>query len=338
MKNVLAISALLLCVFLLGVAQAPAQAQYGAYGQPQSWHGVLSANDQSQFDQYYANWVDATRKNDQADVSSNARHMEEIMTRYNIPTNVPFDQVASAGTAGAYPAGRAYPNGAYQGSYPAYGQARLSPDDQKQFDKYYAKWVDARRKNDQDDINNNAAKMQDLMARYNIPSNVPFDQIATNSGANPAVAYPNGAPQAAYPAQRLSPDDQKQFDKYYSKWMDATRKNDRDDIDNNARKMQEIMARYNIPSNVPFAQVASGGYASNPNAAYGYPAYGQNRLSPSDQRNFDKHYKKWVDARRKNDREDVDENAKVMQDLMARYNIPANVPFDQIASPGAANH
>jgi hypothetical protein len=335
MKNVLAISTLLLCVFLLGVAQAPAQPQYGAYGQPQSWHGVLSANDQSQFDQYYANWVDATRKNDQADASNNARRMEDIMSRYNIPSNVPFDQVASAGAG----MNAAYPNGAYPGTYPAPGQARLSPDDQKQFDKYYAKWVDARRKNDQDDINNNAAKMQDIMARYNIPSNVSFDQVATNSGAYPAAAYPNGVPQAAYPAaQRLSPDDQKQFDKYYQKWMDATRKNDRDDIDNNARKMQEIMARYNIPSNVPFAQVASGGYASNPNAAYGYPAYGQNRLSPSDQRNFDKHYKKWVDARRKNDRDDIDENARAMQNLMARYNIPANVPFDQIATPGAANH
>jgi hypothetical protein len=134
MKNVLAISALLLCVFLLGVAQAAAQAQYAAYGQPQSWHGVLSANDQSQFDQYYANWVDATRKNDQTDASTNARRMEEIMTRYNILSNVPFDQVASAGMAGAYPTGGAYPNGAYPGSYPAYGQTRLSPDDQKHFD------------------------------------------------------------------------------------------------------------------------------------------------------------------------------------------------------------
>jgi hypothetical protein len=333
MKNVLTVSAL--CVFLVGVALAPAQAQYGGYGQPQGWHGVLSANDQSQFDQYYANWVDATRKNDQADVSSNARRMEEIRTRYNIPTNVPFDQVASAGVTGTYPAG-----GAYQGSYPGYAQARLSPDDQKQFDKYYAKWVDARRKNDQDDINSNANKMLEIMARYNIPSNVPFDQVASNSGAYPAAAYPNAAPQGPYPVygQRLSPDDQKQFDKYYSKWMDATRRNDRDDIDNNARKMQEIMARYNIPSNVPFSQVASGGYASNSNPAYGYPAYGQNRLSPSDQRNFDKHYKKWVEARRRNDRDDIDNNARVMQDLMARYNIPANVPFDQIASPGAANH
>ena len=347
MKYVLAVSALLISLYLPAIAGAQTQYQ-GAYGHPQGWHGVLSATDQSQFDSYYQKWVDATRKNDQDDISSNARHMQEIMTRYNIPLNVPFDQVSSMG-----PAGAAYPPGA-QGANPAYGSwaGRLAPDDQKNFDKYYSKWVDARRKNDQDDISNNARKMQDIMARYNIPTNVPFDQIATNgnagtyaAGAYPAGAYPAGAYPAGqgYPAygQRLSADDQKQFDKAYSKWVDATRKNDRDDIDSNARKMQEIMGRYNIPPNVPFSQVASGGYATNanaagyPNSAYGYPA-GQ-RLSADDQKNFDKYYKKWVDARRKNDRDDIDENSKKMQNIMARYNIPANVPFDRIASADAAN-
>ena len=342
MKYGLAISALLISLCLPAMAEP--EGQYGAYGQPQGWHGVLSPSDQSQFDSYYQKWVDATRKNDQDDISSNAHHMQEIMTRYSIPLNVSFDQVASAGVAGAYPGGAypagAYPNGAYQGAAFA---GRLSADDQKNFDKYYSKWVDARRKNDQDDISNNARKMQEIMARYNIPTTVPFDQIATNgnAGVYPAGAYPGTPYQAGYPVgQRLSPDEQKQFDKAYSKWVDATRKNDRDDIDSNAGKMQEIMARNNIPSNVPFAQVASGGYVANPNApypngAYSYPA-NQTRLSADDQRDFDKHYKKWVQARHKNDRDDVDENARKMQNIMARYNIPANVPFDQIASPGAA--
>ena len=334
MRYGLAISALLISLCLPAVALPPAQ--YGAYGQQQGWHGVLSPSDQSQFDSYYQKWVDATRKNDQDDISSSAHHMQEIMTRYNIPLNVSFDQVASAGVAGAYP------NGPFQG-VPTYA-GRLSADDQKNFDKYYAKWVDARRKSDQDDISNNARKMQEIMARYNIPTTVPFDQIATNgnAGVYPAGAYPGAPYQGGYPAyaQRLSADDQKQFDKAYSKWVDATRKNDRDDIDSNARKMQEIMARNNIPSNVPFAQVASGGYANPnaaayPNGAYGYPA-AQTRLSADDQRDFDKHYKKWVQARHKNDRDDIDENARKMQNIMARYNIPANVPFEQIASPGAA--
>ena len=238
-----------------------------------------------------------------------------------------------------------YP-GTYAGTNPTYGswQGRLSPDDQKNFDKYYSKWVEARRKNDQDDVSNNARKMQEIMARYNIPGNVPFDQIATNgnAGAYPGGAYPSGTYGAQPPyGQRLSPQDQKEFDKAYEKWIEATRKNDRDDINSNARKMQEIMGRYNIPSNAPFAAIASNGYAnaSNsayPNGAYGYPAT-QARLTPEDQKNFDKAYKKWVDARRKNDRDDIDSNARKMQDIMARYNIPANVPFDRIASPEAAN-
>jgi hypothetical protein len=134
-------------LLLLAMAPVPAsaQSQYpnGYYGQAQGSHGVLSAKDQQEFDKDYAKWVDATRKNDQDDIVSNARHMQDIMSRYNIPPNVPFDQVASTATPGV--AGSAgypnegypnYPNGAYNGNYPVYGQpARLSPDEQKNFDK-----------------------------------------------------------------------------------------------------------------------------------------------------------------------------------------------------------
>jgi hypothetical protein len=261
MKNLLALSALLI-TFGLITGATPAQAQYsGVYGQPQGWHGVLSADDQGHFDKYYSKWVEATRKNDQDDISGNARHMQDIMARYNIPQNVPFDQIAS--NSGAYPNGPyqsaypsgAYPNGPYQSAYPAYGQTRLSPDDQRQFDKDYSKWIDATRKNDQDDISENARKMQDIMARYNISPNVPFAQVATGGNAggypNTAYGYPYGQ------QQRLSAEDQHNFDKDYKKWVDARRKNDRDDIDKNARRMQDIMARYNIPANVPFDRIAS---------------------------------------------------------------------------------
>lgn len=265
MKHLLSLSALLMA-FALTTAAVPAHAQYsGVYAQ-QDWHRVLSADDQSHFDKYYAKWVEATRKNDQDDISGNARHMQDIMAHYNIPQNVPFDQIASNSGAygsgpyqGAYPAG-AYPNGPYQNAYPAYGQTRLSPDDQRQFDKAYSKWMDATRKNDRDDIGENARKMQDIMARYNIPSNVPFAQVATGGEAG---AYPNSAngyPYAGNPyaqQQRLSADDQHNFDKDYKHWVDARRKNDRDDIDKNARRMQDIMARYNIPANVPFDRIAS---------------------------------------------------------------------------------
>ncbi len=249
-------------VFLALAATAPASAQTqypsGYYGQPQGWHGVMSPEDQQQFDHYYSKWVDATRKNDRDDIAGNARHMQDIMARYNIPSNVSFDQVASNPVAVP-----AYPNGAYAWTYPAYGQARLSPDDQREFDKYYAKWMDAQRKNDRDDIDKNARKMQEIMARYNIPANVAFSAIASNGYSAPyggyAAPYGGNAYGYAQPTQRLSAKDQANFDKYYRDWVKAKHKKDIDDIDKNARKMQEIMARYNIPANVSFNQIASAG-------------------------------------------------------------------------------
>src|SRR5690348_8855365 len=196
MKPLSIFAALLLCIAVGAPSRAHAQ---DAYTQSQSWHRVLSASDQSQFDKYYSKWVDATRKNDQDDISENARKMQEIMARYNIPSSVSFDQVAASAAPAGYPP-QAYPNPAY----PA-GQ-RLSPDDQKEFDKDYSKWVEATRKNDQEDVSENARKMQEIMARYSISSSVPFSQVA--SGGN-AGAYPN--PAYAYPVaqgQRLSSSDQ----------------------------------------------------------------------------------------------------------------------------------
>ena len=64
----------------------------------------------------------------------------------------------------------------------------------------------------------------------------------------------------------------------------------------------------------------------------------QSRLSPEDQREFDKYYTKWVNDTRKNDRDDIAKDVTHMQEIMARNNISANVPFDRIASPDAARH
>ncbi len=244
----------------------------------------------------------------------------------------------------------------YNGTY---GQTQnwrgaLSPDDQKDFDKYYSKWVDASRKGDRDDIAENARHMQDIMVRNRIPVGVGFDQVASNpeppvNGAHPNSAYPQGAYPSngypngayAYPAgqARLSSDDQRKFDKEYEKWMEAQRKNDRDDVDKHAREMEDIMSRYNIPANVAFASIATNGYpaGSYANAPDGY-AYGPGaqRLSDKDQKDFDKAYHHWVEARNKRDMDDVDKSERKMREIMAKYNIPANVRFDQIATAGSA--
>lgn len=254
MRYSLIVIALSVCLTL---AAFPSAAQAQAYGQPQGWHGVLSASDQQDFDRDYAKWVSATRRQDTDDISSNAQKMESIMSRYNIPSGVPFDQVASTATYNVYP-NQAYPASAYAQGYPAYGQARLSADDQNKFDKEYSKWVDAQRKGDSDDVSKHARNMEAIMARYNIPSNVPFQTIATGGAVVPNGAY---ASPYTYPAgaQRLSADDQKNFDKAYRDWAKAERKKDMDDVNKNVRKMQDIMARNNIPANVPFDAIASPG-------------------------------------------------------------------------------
>jgi hypothetical protein len=207
----------------------------------------------------------------------------------------------------------------------AFAQGRLSPDDQREFDKYYTKWVNDTRKNDKDDIAKDVGRMQEIMDRNQIAPDVPFDRLASSGATFPTRVYRG----------RLSADEQKDFDKYYTKWVNDTRKNDRDDIARDVRHMQEIMARKNIPANVPFVEVASTGNAEEASSANAYPQRGdwQDRLSPNDQRDFDRYYSQWVDDTRRNDRDEVSRDAGRLQEIMTRNNIPADVPFDRIASP-----
>ena len=78
-----------------------------------------------------------------------------------------------------------------------------------------------------------------------------------------------GVPSFAQYTGRLSADDQKEFDKYYKKWVDDTRRNDRDDIASDVRHMQDIMVRNQIPSDVPFDRIASTGGAGYDNDRFG---------------------------------------------------------------------
>jgi hypothetical protein len=84
-----------------------------------------------------------------------------------------------------------------------------------------------------------------------------------------AIAMPAFAQQAG----RLSPDDQREFDKYYTKWVNDTRKSDRDDTAD-VKHMQQLMGRNPIPSNVTYAQIASTGNE--------YPARTYQRYRSSD--------------------------------------------------------
>jgi hypothetical protein len=145
----------------------------------------LSAHDQHEFDEAYNKWVKDTRKNDRDDIQKDERKMESIMQHNNIPADVPFDRIATNGNRDRdrYDHDR-YENdrGQYENRGYGYQQnsgARLSPDDQREFDRAYAKWVDDSRRNDRDDIRTDERRMQDIMARYNIPSDARYDEIAT---------------------------------------------------------------------------------------------------------------------------------------------------------------
>ena len=80
---------------------------------------------------------------------------------------------------------------------------------------------------------------------------------------------------------RLSPDDQHDFQSH-AKWVNDSRKNDRDDIAKDVRKMQDIMQRNNIPPDVPYDPIASNGYG--PQDRYNDGRY--NNAYPQDNRNW----------------------------------------------------
>jgi len=127
----------------------------------------------------------------------------------------------------------------------------MSADDQKDFNHQYHEWQEANAKNDRHEINEHARKMGEIMRRYNIPPDTPFDVVATSNGYAPRydVRQFQG---------KFSPEDQKKFDKAYEHWLEHRRKSDRDDIAKDEGKMLEIMARYNIPRDVPYDMLASG--------------------------------------------------------------------------------
>lgn len=211
---------------------------------------------------------------------------------------------------------------------PAFSQAqRMSPDDQARFNSYYSRWQQDRQTNNRDDMVSTEHHMQDLMNKYDIPSDTPYDEIASQN--NMEGAYNRDSRDNYRWAGRMSPDDQRKFNDEYRKWQDANAKNDRDDIDKHARNMESIMARNGIPPNTPFDEVA----ASN---GYAQPQYNhrdfRGRLSPDDQSKFDKAYQHWVNDRQRNDRDDIAKDEGKMQEIMAKYNIPRDVPYDAIAS------
>jgi hypothetical protein len=98
----------------------------------------------------------------------------------------------------------------------ANGRAGSHPTIRIEFNEQYGKWVDSRQKNDRDDIDKHARKMEEIMARYNIPPDTPFDVMATSTGNDRHYDYREFQ-------GRFSPDDQKKFDHEYREWQEERR-------------------------------------------------------------------------------------------------------------------
>src|SRR5437667_5542348 len=92
-------------------------------------------------------------------------------------------------------------------------------------------------------------------------------------------------------AQRMSPDDQGQFNSYYSRWVEDRQSNDRDDMVSMEHRMQDLMSKYAIPSDTPYGEVAAENVAprydrdrDDRDRGYAGAGYGRVQMSPDDQK------------------------------------------------------
>jgi hypothetical protein len=57
---------------------------------------------------------------------------------------------------------------------------------------------------------------------------------------------------------QLSPDDQRRFDSYYSRWQEYRRTNNQSEVNSMERRMWDVMDQNKIPRDVSFDEIASG--------------------------------------------------------------------------------
>lgn len=224
MKRMLGMSLLVIAIAL------PALAQW------QQWR--LSSDDQRRFDSYYSRWQEYRQRNDRDEMLSMEKRMYDVYAHNSIPMQTPFWRVASNARSGW---------NRWHG--------RLSADDQRRFDSYFSRWQQYRQRNDRDEVRSMEKRMQDVYAHYQIPSNTPYFWMASNSGDNDWDRWENERWRG-----RLSGDDQRRFDSYYSRWLNYRRTNNREQMASMEKRMQDIMNQYQIPQQIPYVEIASSNY------------------------------------------------------------------------------
>jgi hypothetical protein len=90
-------------------------------------------------------------------------------------------------------------------------------------------------------------RMNDVMARNNIPADTPYWRLVSNMDWHGWVRW----------SRQLSPEDQGRFDSYYSRWLEYRQRRDWDQARSMEGRMNDVMAHYSIPGNVPYDVIAS---------------------------------------------------------------------------------
>jgi hypothetical protein len=223
MKRLSTVLVLLVFVTLSALAQI---AQY---------QGRLSPDDQKRFDSYYQRWLEYKKSNYRDEALSMEKRMQDVMEQYNIPASVPYDAITSSGSWANY--------SRYRG--------RFSREDQARYDSYFERWLNYKRTNNREEIVSMEKRMQDVMTHYDIPLTVPYSALTSSASGNYGGGYLDQW------RGRLSADDQRRFDSYYTRWLDYRRTNNREEIASMENRMRDVMRQNNIPENVPFDQIAS---------------------------------------------------------------------------------
>src|SRR5436309_11823938 len=72
-----------------------------------------------------------------------------------------------------------------------------------------------------------------------------------------ALLFALFVPVLAQAQRQLSPEDQRRFDSYYSRWQEYRHTNNREQIASMEKRMQDVYAHYSIPADTPYWRVAS---------------------------------------------------------------------------------
>jgi hypothetical protein len=260
----------------------------------------LSPDDQRRFDSYFSRWQDYQRTNNQSEMRSMEKRMQDVYRHYGIPSNTPYARIASNGGGAEWGRGdrdwdrdrdrewdrdRRAEWERYRDRDRDYWRQnqRLSSEDRGRFDSYFQRWQNYRRTNNRDEVISMEKRMFDIYDHYGIPHDVRFERVASNGG---------GAE--------------------WGRDRDWDRERDRDrEWDRDRRGEWE---RYRDRDRDYWRQ--------------------SQRLSGEDQGRFDSYFQRWLNYRRTNNRDEVISMEKRMFDVYDHYGIPHDVPFERVASQG----